>query len=76
MTAVLLCLSVGSLNLGLNLLFPFTERIGASVGFTLLEIGQILSWGAVLGILGPITAGVLCTRTGRTIPLAFGVVTG
>jgi MFS family permease len=74
MTAVLLLLSVGSLNLGLNMLFPFTERIGISIGLTIPEIGRILSLGAVLGILGPITAGVLCTRTGRTLPLAFGAV--
>jgi predicted MFS family arabinose efflux permease len=73
MMALLLLLSVGSLNLGLNMLFPFTERIGVSIGFTIPEIGRILSWGAALGILGPITAGVLCTRTGRTLPLAFGV---
>jgi len=52
LTAVLLLLSVGSLNLGLNTLFPFTERIGVSVGFTIPEIGRILSWGALLGILG------------------------
>lgn len=75
MTVVLLLLSVGSLNLGLNTLFPFTERIGISIGLTIPEIGRILSWGAVLGIFGPITAGVLCTRTGRTLPLAFGAVT-
>jgi MFS family permease len=75
MTVVLLLLSVGSLNLGLNTLFPFTERIGISIGFTIPEIGRILSLGAVLGIVGPITAGVLCTRTGRTLPLAFGAVT-
>ena len=75
MTALLLLLSVGSLNLGLNTLFPFTERIGISIGFTVAEIGRILSLGAVLGILGPIAAGLLCTRTGRTLPLAFGALT-
>ena len=71
-TAVLLLLSVGSLNLGLNSLFPFTERLGVSIGLTLAEIGQILSLGAVLSILGPIAAGVLGPRGGRTLPLAFG----
>ena len=74
MTAALLLLSVGSLNLGLNTLFPFTERIGVSIGLTLTEIGRILSFGAVLSILGPIAAGVLGTRGGRTLPLAFGVL--
>jgi MFS family permease len=72
--ALLLLLSVGGLNLGLNGLFPFTERLGLSIGFTLTEIGQILSLGAVLSILGPIAAGVLGPRGGRTLPLAFGAV--
>lgn len=72
LAAVLLLLSVGSLNLGLNSLYPFTERIGTSIGFSLTEVGRILSLGAVLSILGPIAAGVLGPRGGRTLPLAFG----
>ena len=72
MTAVLLLLSVGSLNLGLNTLFPFTERIGLSIGFTLPEIGRILSAGAVISIIGPIAAGVFATRGGRTASLGLG----
>ena len=72
LTAVLLLLSVGSLNLGLNTLFPFTERIGLSIGFTLPEIGRILSAGAVLSIIGPIAAGVFATRGGRTASLGLG----
>ena len=71
-TAVLLLLSVGSLNLGLNTLFPFTERIGISIGFTLPEIGRILSWGAVLSIIGPIAAGRFAASGGRTLTLGLG----
>jgi DHA1 family inner membrane transport protein len=71
--AVLLLLSVGSLNLGLNTLFPFTERIGLSIGFTLPEIGRILTLGAVVSIIGPIAAGVSATRGGRTWSLGLGV---
>ena len=70
--AVLLVLSVGCLNLGLNTLFPFTERIGVSLGLTLAEIGQILSLGALLSIAGPIAAGVFGARGGRTLSLGFG----
>jgi MFS family permease len=69
---VLLLLSVGSLNLGLNTLFPYTERIGLSIGFTLTEIGRILSAGAVISIVGPIAAGVFATRGGRTWSLGLG----
>jgi cyanate permease len=72
LTAVLLLLSVGALNLGLNTLFPYTERIGLSIGFTLTEIGRILSWGAVISIIGPIAAGVFATRGGRTWTLGLG----
>jgi predicted MFS family arabinose efflux permease len=72
LTAVLLLLSVGSLNLGLNTLFPFTERIGISIGFTLPEIGRILTLGAVISIIGPIAAGVFATRGGRTWSLGLG----
>jgi len=71
-TAVLLLLSVGSLNLGLNTVFPFTERIGISIGFTLAEIGQILSWGAALSIIGPIAAGRFAASGGRTLTIGFG----
>jgi predicted MFS family arabinose efflux permease len=71
-TAVLLLLSVGSLNLGLNILFPYTERIGLSIGFTLTEVGRILSVGAVISIIGPIAAGVFATRGGRTASLGLG----
>jgi len=69
---VLLLLGVGSLNLGLNTLFPFTERIGLSIGFTLTEIGQILSWGAVVSIVGPIAAGRFAASGGRTITIGLG----
>ena len=69
---VLLLLSVGSLNLGLNTLFPYTERIGISIGFTLPEIGRILTLGAVISIIGPIAAGVFATRGGRTWTLGLG----
>jgi DHA1 family inner membrane transport protein len=72
LTAVLLLLSVGSLNLGLNTLFPYTERLGLSIGFTLTEIGRILSVGAVISIIGPIAAGVFATRGGRTVSLGLG----
>ncbi len=70
--AVLLLLSVGSLNLGLNILFPYTERIGLSIGFTLHEIGHILMLGSVVSIIGPIAAGVFATRGGRTWSLGLG----
>jgi predicted MFS family arabinose efflux permease len=72
LTAVLLLLSVGSLNLGLNTLFPFTERICLSIGFTLPEIGHILTLGATISIIGPIAAGVFGTRGGRTWSLGLG----
>ena len=70
--AVLLLLSVGSLNLALNILFPYTERIGLSIGFTLHEIGHILMLGSVASIVGPIAAGVFATRGGRTWSLGLG----
>ncbi len=73
-TAILLLLSVGCLNLGLNSVFPYTERIGVSIGFTLPQIGRILSWGALLSVLGPIAAGTLGSRGGRTLSLGFGSV--
>ena len=74
-TTVLLLLSVGSLNLGMNTIFPFTERIGLSIGFTAPEIGRILAVGAAISIIGPIAAGVLATRGGRTLSLGLGAAT-
>jgi predicted MFS family arabinose efflux permease len=71
-TAVLLILSVGALNLGLNTLFPFTERIGTSIGLTLPEIGRMLTYGAILSILGPIAANFAAPRGGRTLSLGLG----
>jgi predicted MFS family arabinose efflux permease len=72
LTAVLLLLSVGCLNLGLNTLFPFTERIAISIGFTRPEIGRILTLGAVISIIGPIAAVVFASRGGRTWTLGLG----
>jgi cbb3-type cytochrome oxidase subunit 3 len=65
---------VGSLNLGLNALFPFTERIGLSIGFTLVEIGRIFSWGAVLSIVGPIAADRFAASGGRTLTIGLGAI--
>ncbi len=71
-TATLLLLSVGSLNLGLNILFPFTERIGLAIGFTLPEIGRILTLGAMVSIIGPIAAGAFVASGGRTLTIGLG----
>lgn len=53
--------------------WAFTERIGASVGLGLTDIGKVTALGNFSGLIGSVVAAWLGTRKGRTAPLAVGV---
>ena len=70
MTALLLLLSVGSLNLGLNMLFPFTERIGISIG---LFIPWLVTYFAKMPTVVTTYSVVLSVGISMTVGLVFGL---
>lgn len=54
--------------------WTFVERIGVASGYTMHQVGQLLSFQAVLGIAGPLFASFLGSRKGLTIPIVVGII--
>jgi predicted MFS family arabinose efflux permease len=55
-------------------IWVFIERIGVRNGLPLATIGAVLSVGAVLSILGPLSSQVLEIKRGATLPIIGGIV--
>lgn len=69
--ALLLTLVVFSIGLGS--IWAFLERMGASAGFAMADIGKALAVSGFIGGLGALSAAVLGQRFGRLLPLSVGV---
>ncbi|WP_019529317.1 MFS transporter [Dasania marina] len=54
--------------------WAFVERIGAGVGYSSAEVGNLLSLQAVLGLLGPVIATLMGSRFGLKMPVIIGVL--
>lgn len=54
--------------------WTFVERIGVNSGYTLHQVGQLLSFQAILGVAGPLFASFLGSRKGLTVPIVVGVL--
>lgn len=54
--------------------WAFVERIGVEVGYTVEEIGNLLSFQAMLGISGPLIASVVGSKYGIRAPLIIGIL--
>jgi len=54
--------------------WTFVERIGVNSGYTVHQVGELLSFQAVLGIAGPLFASFLGARKGLTIPIVVGII--
>jgi MFS family permease len=54
--------------------WTFVERIGVNSGYTLHQVGQLLSFQAALGIAGPLLAAFLGSRKGLSIPIVLGII--
>src|SRR3546814_4019790 len=54
--------------------WTFVERIGVNAGYTLHQVGQLLSFQAILGVAGPLLASFLGSRKGLTIPIMLGII--
>lgn len=57
-----------------TIVWGFLERIGSDVGYSITEVGNVLSAQALVGIFGPIAASIMGSRFGLKLPLALGVV--
>lgn len=54
--------------------WAFIERIGAGLGYSMEEVGALLSLQGVLGILGPIIAMIVGSRFGLKVPVVIAVI--
>ena len=54
--------------------WTFVERIGVASGYTLHQVGQLLSFQAILGIAGPLLASFIGSRKGLTTPIVVGII--
>jgi predicted MFS family arabinose efflux permease len=54
--------------------WTFVERIGVASGYKADQVGQLLSFQAVLGVAGPLIASFLGARKGLLIPLVVGII--
>lgn len=61
-------------SIGLGSIWAFLERMGASAGFAMADIGKALAACGFVGGLGALTAAVLDQRVGRLPPLVVGIV--
>jgi len=57
-----------------SMAWGFAERIGNKVGYSPSEVGQMLSFQAFVGLVGPILTAVIGFRLGVKSPLLFGIV--
>jgi len=71
---VLLLIGLTVFAVGLNTVWPYTERIGVSHGFPLARISLVLLAAASFSILGPVLCGILGTRFGRVLPISIGIL--
>ncbi|MBO9379645.1 MFS transporter [Sphingomonas histidinilytica] len=54
--------------------WTFVERIGMASGYTMDQVGSLLSFQAILGVAGPMFASFLGARKGLTLPIVLGVL--
>lgn len=71
---ILMLLAMFTFQMRDTMSWAFVERIGAGVGFSSEEVGNLLSLQAVLGLLGPVIATVMGSRFGLKIPVVIGVI--
>jgi len=56
-------------------IWVFIERIGVRNGLAITTIGAVLSVGAALSVLGPLSSRLLEIRRGATLPIIAGILT-
>lgn len=69
-----LLLSLVMFSIGLGAIWAFLERMGASAGFAMADIGKALAVSGFIGGLGALSAALLGQRIGRLLPLTVGIV--
>ncbi|NIB43508.1 MFS transporter [Pseudomaricurvus alkylphenolicus] len=53
--------------------WTFVERIGTEVGYSSIEVGNLLSMQAIIGMIGPLIASIVGARYGLKAPVSIGV---
>ncbi|QLC24925.1 MFS transporter [Parasphingopyxis algicola] len=54
--------------------WSFIERIGMAAGYSIGEVGELLSLQAFVGLLGPVLATILGSKIGLRIPVMSGIL--
>jgi MFS family permease len=74
---VLMLTTIGLFTFGTLSIWPFTDRLGHSVGLTAQQFGELNSVSCFLGFFGSISVGWLGAKFGRTIPtVLFLLISG
>lgn len=74
MVGVFMLLAMFLFALRDTMAWAFVERIGGNVGYSIEEIGGLLSLQALIGLAGPIVASIVGARLGYKIPIVSGVI--
>jgi len=75
MVGILMLVAMFAFQMRDTMAWAFVERIGAGLGYSTQEVGDLLSLQAMLGILGPIIATVIGSRFGLKVPVIVAVIT-
>lgn len=57
-----------------TMMWAFAERIGLAAGYKAAALGSLFSIQAVIGIVGPLVASVIGSRSGLKAPVLLGIV--
>jgi MFS family permease len=74
MVAIAIFIVFFSFTLRDSMGWGFVERIGAELGYSITEVGYLLSLSALFGLLGPLITTIVGFRAGIKLPLIFGII--
>lgn len=60
-------------NMALSIIWQFAERLGRQYGFSVVDIGFVLSFSATAAIAGSLLAAIIGDRFGYAVPLLAGM---
>ena len=71
---LLILTGIGFFTVSGNILWPYAERIGVSVGLSLSTIGLVFIAQMAFGLFGPVLAPAFLKRWGYQLPMSVGMI--
>jgi len=71
---LLILAGIGLFTISGNILWPYAERIGVSVGLSLAAIGLVFITQMAVGLFGPVLAPAFLKRWGYQLPMFVGII--